>query len=383
MNHPAFISAENPRGLTSLKLSHFRCYSHLSLSLSGAPVVLTGANGAGKTNILEALSFLIPGRGFRRSKLIDIVHKGSGEPWGIATTLSNGAYTTAIGTGIEALDQGAERRVVKIDGKKVSGQASLAQHLNITWLTPHMDRLFSEGASGRRKFTDRLVYGFDPGHAQRVNQYEQALRERRRLLQERNFDQYWLNGLEETIASQGIAILVARQLMVEELTVALQQANDHFPQAELFMEGELEEFLKSHSALDAEDYFRKKLSGGRFLEAETGLTPLGPHKSDLTVIFSPKKQEAAFCSTGEQKALLLSIIMAASRLLSARKKSVPLLLLDEVIAHLDISRRSALFHALISLNMQVWLTGTDATLFNELQGNAQFFRVHAATVQEI
>lgn len=383
MNHPALISTENPRGLTSLKLSHFRCYPHLSLNLSGAPVVLTGANGAGKTNILEALSFLIPGRGLRRAKLTDVVRQGSAEPWAIATTLSQGDYTTAIGTGLETLDQGSERRVVKIDGKKVSVQAPLTQHLNITWLTPQMDRLFSEGASGRRKFTDRLVYGFDPGHAQRVNQYEQAVRERRRLLQERRFDPYWLNGLEETIASQGIAILVARQQMMEELTVALGQADDHFPQAELYMDGELEEFLKSHSALEAEDYFKKKLAEGRFLEAETGSTPLGPHKSDLTVIFSPKGQKAALCSTGEQKALLLSIIMAASRLLSARKNSVPLLLLDEVIAHLDISRRSALFHALISLNMQVWLTGTDAALFQELQGNAQFFHVHAATVQEM
>lgn len=383
MQNLALQTQKTCRGLTSLKLSHFRCYSNLALNLTEQPVVLTGENGAGKTNILEAISFLIPGRGLRRAKLTEIVQQGSQQPWAVATTLSQGNYSTAIGTGLETLEEGTERRVVKIDGKKISGQAPLAQHLNITWLTPQMDRLFTEGASGRRKFLDRLVYGFDPTHAQRVNQYEQALRERRKLLQERRMDPYWLNGLEDTIASHGIAILVARKHVVDELTLALREAEDHFPQATLFMEGVLETFLDTHSALETEDYFRKKLAETRNLEAETGSTPLGAHKSDLIVIFTPKGQKAAFCSTGEQKVLLLSIIMAASRLLSARKHSTPLLLLDEVIAHLDVARRSALFQVLVNLNMQVWLTGTDAVLFEELKDHAQFFHVQAGMVREI
>ncbi|MEB3701955.1 DNA replication and repair protein RecF [Candidatus Bealeia paramacronuclearis] len=371
------------RGLTSLKLTHFRCYASLALNLNGGPVILTGANGAGKTNILEAVSFFIPGRGLRRAKLKDVVQQGQTQSWAVSAILHQGDYPLTLGTGLEALEGHSERRVVKIDGKKISGQAPLTQHLNITWLTPQMDRLFSDGASQRRKFLDRLVYGFDPGHAGRVNQYEHALRERRKLLIDRRFDPFWLGGLEETIVSQGVAILVARYTVVRELNIALQEGDTYFPEATLFLEGELESFLETHSALETEDYYKKRLMETRRLESETGSTPLGPHKSDLVVIFTPKGQHAAFCSTGEQKALLLSIIMASSRLLSARKNSTPLLLLDEVIAHLDISRRSALFHALISLNMQVWLTGTDAALFAELQGSAQFFQVHAAQVQEM
>ncbi len=372
-----------------LTLTDFRGYGSARIQVAAAPVALFGPNGAGKTNLLEALSFLAPGRGLRRAKLGEIDRRGrtaegalgdpAGGAWAIHARLETPAGTLEIGTGREASEE-SERRVLLIDGEAAKSQGSLARHLGVVWLTPAMDRLFVEGGSARRRFLDRLVYGFDAEHAQRVSSYEQAMRERARLLRDGPMDETWLAAIEETMAETGIAIAAARRETVARLDQASAEAIGPFPAARLSLTGEIETLLERLPALGAEDDFRARLKELRGLDREAGITTLGPHRSDLRVRHAVSGMPAAEGSTGEQKALLISIVLAHARLQATLRDRAPLLLLDEVAAHLDPGRRAALFGEILRLGAQAWLTGTDAALFEGLRGHAQFFSVADAAL---
>jgi DNA replication and repair protein RecF len=278
-----------------------------------------------------------------------------------------------VGTGHDATAGG--RRIVQIDGEPVRGQARLGERLGVLWLTPSMDRLFVEGPGGRRRFLDRLVLGLDPAHGSRVAAYEQALRERARLLRDGPRDPAWLTALEEVMAGQGVAVAAGRREAVQRLDRACAEADGAFPRARLTLAGTVEGWLATMPALAAEAQFAALLAGNRQSDAETGATLLGPHRSDLHVGLAEKGIAAELASTGEQKALLISILLAHARLQQAVRGEPPLLLLDEVAAHLDASRRAALFDALLRLDGQAWLTGTDAALFAPLRREAQFLSV--------
>jgi DNA replication and repair protein RecF len=361
-----------------LALQNFRSYATAQLEVAGEAVVLAGPNGAGKTNLLEALSFLAPGRGLRRARLSEIDRREGGGAWAVSVQLATADGKVQIGTGRDAASDGGERRIVRIDGTPAKTQAELAKLASFVWLTPQMDRLFTEGASARRRFLDRLVLGFDPEHANALAAYERAMRERVRLLRDGPGDAAWLAALEETMAAQGVAIAATRHEVAARIDQASCAASGPFPQARLAMVGEVESWLASMPALAAEDLLRRRLAEQRRADAEAGVTIFGPHRSDLAVEHAGNGMPAPQCSTGEQKALLLAILLAQARLLAAARGAAPLMLLDEVAAHLDAERRAALFDALLDLKTQAWLTGTDAALFSALRGRAQFFAVAEA-----
>ena len=372
-----------------LDLNNFRNYRSLRLELDNIPVVLTGNNGAGKTNIMEALSFLAPGRGLRHAPLGDIAFIGNQaavDSWAVAVQFDSVDGPLKLGTGVENLkgrDQ-RSRRVISIDGVVTRGQSELAKHLSMVWLTPEMDRLFMEGSSGRRRFIDRIVFGFDPEHASRLSSYEQAVRARQRLLKENSTDTIWLSVLEETIASNGVALSAARKDVVTRLNAALsfrsEQTDVQFPGASLEVVGETDILLSTNPALAVEDRLRALMSSARQSDRVSGRTEHGPHRSDLVVINTDKNMPAEKCSTGEQKALLIAIVLAYAHLLTIDRQSTPIILLDEVAAHLDENRRSALAENIKNLGIQAWLTGTDESLFESFGGSAQYFKVVDAKV---
>jgi DNA replication and repair protein RecF len=369
--------------VTRLVLTEFRNYRTLRLATAPAPVVLTGANGAGKTNLLEGLSFLAPGRGLRRARLADIGRRPTASEavgpanWGVAATVATPDGPIDIGTGRDPeADPVSERRLVRIDGTPVRGQAELARRVGLAWLTPEMDRLFLEGASGRRRFLDRLTYGFVPDHAGHLGAYERALRERARLLRDTVMpDPAWLAALEHAMAENGVAVAAARRETVDRLNRAMTLGAGAFPRPAIAIEGTAEAWLGEGPALAAEDRLRALLAGSRRQDAEAGGAADGPHKSDLAVRHVDKDMPAALCSTGEQKALLVAIVLAAARLQAVERGAPPLLLLDEIAAHLDEGRRAALFDEILALGAQAWMTGTDRRLFDALDGRAQFFTV--------
>lgn len=363
-----------------LTLTDFRCYASARLAVTPLPVVLTGSNGAGKTNLLEAISFLAPGRGLRRAKLKEIDRQGSPGPWALSIELSTADGSIQIGTGRDAKSASGERRLVRIDSAPAKSQAELARLASLVWLTPQMDRLFTEGASARRHFLDRLVLGFDPEHASQLAAYERAMRERLKLLREGSADAAWLRALEEEMAAHGTAIAAARGETVARLDGACAATGGPFPQARLAMVDEVNLWLDRMPALAAEDELRRRLQAQRRIDGESGVTTFGPHRADFAVQHLGNGMPAALCSTGEQKALLLAILLAQARILTAQKGNAPIMLLDEVAAHLDTERRAALFAEILDLRTQVWLTGTDAALFAGLRGEAQFFAVADARI---
>lgn len=375
-----------------LDLSNFRCHRAARLEGDGRCVVLTGPNGAGKTNILEAVSFLAPGRGLRRARLLEIdfdpllageVDRSAAPaegPWAVAARLETAAGMIAIGTGRDAAGDGGDRRVVRIDGQTIKGQAALGQHLHLVWLTPQMDRLFQEGASPRRRFLDRLVFAFDPEHATRLSGYEQTLRERARLLRDGG-DAAWLAQLEQSMAEAGVAIAAARRDVAQRLDViAAAMPVGPFPVPRVSVTGTPEQWLDTLPSLAAEERLRAELAANRRIDAESGGAAVGPHRSDFVVSHAAKQVPAGRCSTGEQKALLIAVILAHARLQVELRGTVPILLLDEVAAHLDPIRREALFDAILSLGAQAWMTGTDPGFFAGLAGRAQFFNVAGGTI---
>lgn len=348
------------------------------------PVVLTGPNGAGKTNILEALSLLAPGRGLRRANLNEVSRAGSVGGWAVAAEVETPDGSVRLGTGFMPTEGGGrERRVVRVDGQAATNQNVLADVMNVYWLIPQMDGIFCDGTSERRRFFDRLVYVWDPAHAGRISAYETAMRERTRLLRDETHpDPVWLSALEDTMAERGIAVAAARLELIQRLAPASSRGLAPFPGAEMALAGDLESWLDNGPALAAEDRFRQALADGRRRDSETGRTASGPHRTDLTVRHAGTGQAADLCSTGEQKALLIAIILANATLRSAERGAVPLLLLDEVAAHLDGERRQALFDHLISLGAQTWFTGTDAELYQPLRSHAQMFRLEDGQIKD-
>ena len=390
------ISAPVQYSIARLTLTGFRSYAQLRLDVDERPVVLSGPNGAGKTNLLEAVSFLVPGRGLRNARLGEVARhaeESAQSPsvplWAVAATVRTPLGPVDLGTGREpgTAADGRDRRTVRVDGETARGQAALAEHLAAVWLTPRMDRLFVEGASARRRFIDRMVFGFDPAHAGRVSAFETASRERIRLLQGpsagRAADPAWLGALEETMAQRGVAITAARKDMAAKLAGFCEQPVGPFPGARIALEGAIEDWLDEGPALAAEDRFRAALAESRRRDAEGGRAAVGPQHSDLRVFDAKSGTPAAQSSTGQQKALLIAIVLASARMQAAERGRVPVLLLDEVAAHLDADRRQALFEELLALGAQVWLAGTDIETFAPLRGAAQFLGVADATVTPI
>lgn len=368
----------------TLHLAGFRSYHRADLAnLPPGAVVLHGPNGAGKTNVLEALSLLAPGRGLRGAKPGEIQKKtaapegGCTPAWSIAATLETPWGEARIGTGADPTRD--NKRLVRINGAPARAQAALGEYVAAVWLTPQMDRLFLDGAAGRRRFLDRLVFAFDPGHAGRVTRYENALRQRSKLLQDgRPADPAWLDALEITMAETGTALAAARVQMVEQLQDVCNREDSPaapFPLARLAVTGTLEDLLRRAPALEAEELLHARLRESRIRDALTGGAETGPHKSDLAVRYAAKNMPAAQCSTGEQKALLIGIVLAHGGLIGSAREMPPLLLLDEIGAHLDDARRAALYERLLATGGQVWLTGTDEALFTALRGRAAFFHV--------
>ncbi len=379
----SFSFAGNARlAVTRLVLSQFRSYAQAELATSARPVVLAGPNGAGKTNVLDAISLLSPGRGLRGAGLGDHIRKGPADAasnalWAVAATVLRGGESYDLGTGLALTATGSERRQMHLNGAPLTNTGELAELVQMIWLTPAMDRLFIEGASARRKFLDRLVLGFDAAHARRASRYETAMRERLRLLKFGPRDPAWLDGLENEMADAGVAIARARAEVVEHLSGALAERGSQgaFPCAHLALAGDADALLaRAHP----EDEYRARFARARMRDAEARRTTFGPHASDLVVRHTEKRMNASDCSTGEQKALLISIVLADARELSRRRdRLAPLILLDEVAAHLDAKRRKALFEEILALGAQAWMTGTDLSLFEGLGSDADIFLVNA------
>ena len=374
--------------VSSLTLTEFRSYRRTKIQTSGTRplVVLSGPNGAGKTNVLEALSYLAPGRGLRRAPLIEVTNQQASGPWAVAAALELDGETVKVGTGLEGTSADAiSRRLVRIDGEAATSTNVLGERWAVTWLTPQMDRLLSEAPSGRRRFLDRMVIGLYPDHSRQVGAYERVMRERNRLFADQGTgaDTAWLSALEARMAEHAVAVAVARLDFAGQLAGQLEVTDEGpFPRAELAIDGWLEGLIADGAvAVDAEAAYRDKLSGLRALDAARTRASEGVHKTDLVVTHSQKGMRGDLCSTGEQKALLIALVLANARLQAAQKGRAPLMLMDEVAAHLDAERRSALFEALGSLGSQCWLTGTDRSLFDGLEGRAEFFDVRDGQVQ--
>lgn len=369
--------------VTQLALANFRSYVRADLELSGQPVVLAGPNGAGKTNLLDAISLLSPGRGLRGAQLGEHTRKApqalaSDVLWAVSATIRRNSENYEIGTGLVS-SSGSERRAVHLNGGPAQNSADLAEIVQMVWLTPGMDRLFSDSASARRRFLDRLVLGFEPLHARRSLRYEQAMRERARLLRLGPRDPGWLSALEKEMAEAGIEIATARAGVVDRLNASLQQREkiSIFPAAQLALEGETDRLVAENIKVAVETQ-RASLVASRMRDAKSRRTTIGPHVSDLVARHTAKRMDARECSTGEQKALLISIVLANARELAAlRGGHAPLLLFDEIAAHLDARRRAALFEEILALGAQAWLTGTDLSLFENLDSHADIFLVEA------
>lgn len=375
MGQPAArVAAEGPV-VTRLALADFRNYRSLRLEPDVPIVALTGPNGSGKTNLLEALSLLAPGRGLRRARSGEITRHGAGADagWAVSATLSTPfGGSVDIGTGAGE----GERRVVRIDGAARRGQSALGPYVSALWITPRMDRLFADGAAERRRFLDRLVQTVDPAHSGRVAAYGNAMRQRLSILRDGRGDPAWLRALEAVMAGKGVAMAASRRDFVERLRVAMDRMEGPFPKAVLALAGDVDHWLAEGPALAAEERLASELVESRTRDAETGRSHVGPHRSDLEVADTARAMPASACSTGERKALLISVVLASARLPTVP----PLLLLDEVAAHLDAGRRAALYDGIGRAGGQAWLTGTDSSIFAPLAGRARHFRVEAGVL---
>jgi DNA replication and repair protein RecF len=364
-----------------LTLSNFRNYTHVALQAGPEPQVLIGANGAGKTNLLEAVSLLAPGQGMRRAAYPDLA-RGTGDGgWTVAAHTHTHMGPVDIGTGLLAENADSERagRIVRINGE-TAGAGALADYVEVVWVTPAMDGLFTGPGSERRRFLDRLILCFDPGYRTIAGRFERAMQQRNRLLADGVRDASRFEGLELLMAETGVAMAAARAEAVAALATIMAErtARDPtspFPAAGLALEGALEADLERLPAVEVEDSYIQRLGSGRERDRTAGRTLDGPHRSDLLVAHAPKAMPARLCSTGEQKALLIGLILAHAELVARRREGAPILLLDEVTAHLDAERRAALFAEILRLGAQAWMTGTDAEAFSWLAGKARFWRV--------
>jgi DNA replication and repair protein RecF len=365
-----------------LALTNFRSYHAASIDVDARPVVLVGPNGAGKTNLIEAISFLTPGRGLRRATLEEVAFSEGDGSWAVSAEVEGALGLATLGTGIEA--PGAEDalllRQCRIDREPVASVAAFADHLRMVWLTPSMDGLFNGPGSERRRFLDRLVLAVDAEHAGRVSALERSLRSRNRLLENPRPDSHWLDAVEHETAELAVAVAALRAETVRRLQGALAvpaQPASAFPSARIALQGWMEQALAEGTAVEVEDRYRGVLRDNRARDAQAGRTLDGPHLSDLAVTYAAKNIPAADASTGEQKALLIGLVLAHAGLVAGMTGFAPVLLLDEVVAHLDPARRQALYDSISALGSQVWMTGADPATFTGIAGRAQVFEVRA------
>jgi DNA replication and repair protein RecF len=371
------MSAARIRRLT---LTNFRSYRVAQIEVATGPVVLVGPNGAGKTNLIEAISFLAPGRGLRRATLDEVAFQEGNGSWAVSADVDGALGLATLGTGIEApaTEDAAVSRKCRIDREPAVSVAALSDHLRVIWLVPSMDAMFSGPASERRRFLDRLALAVDSEHSGRVAALERALRSRNRLLEGPRPDPHWLDAIEHETAEVAVAVAAQRAETVARLQQALAARDDPasvFPASEIALKGWIEELVRQRPALEVEDRYRAVLKDNRARDAAAGRTLDGPHLTDLTVTHARKGVPAADASTGEQKALLIGLVLAHASLLTEMSGFAPVLLLDEVVAHLDPQRRTALYGELERLGAQVWMTGADPAAFAELERRAEVFEV--------
>jgi DNA replication and repair protein RecF len=358
--------------LRRIRLTNFRNYHTAALDVDATTIVLVGPNGAGKTNLIEAISFLAPGRGLRRATLDEVAFSEGDGSWAVSAEIEGALGLATLGTGIDQPpDEGTIQRKFRIDREAVTSASAFADHLRILWLVPAMDSLFTGAPSERRRFLDRLVLAVAADHGSRVNALDRSLRSRNRLLEEPHPDPHWLDAVEHETAELAVAVASLRAETVQRLRAVLASRRDSaFPSAEIALDGWMEQLFAAHPAREIEERYRAVLRDNRPRDAAAGRTLDGPHLTDLKVIYAPKGVAAADASTGEQKALLIGLVLAHARLISDMTGHVPVLLLDEVVAHLDPARRGALQAELGQLGCQVWMTGADPALFIEIEPNA-------------
>lgn len=368
-----------------LSLTHFRNYRAASLETRGETVVLVGPNGAGKTNCLEAISFLSPGRGLRRATLEDVADNQGDGSWAVSAEVEGALGLATLGTGIDAPGgdgQDAASRRCRIDREPVNSATAFGDHLRMVWLTPSMDGLFLGAASERRRFFDRLVLAIDSEHSSRVSALDRALRSRNRLLEVRNYDDHWCAAIERETAELAVAVAATRGQTLTKLAATLRERGETsvFPSAQITLDGWMENALLAGPATAVEDRYRQILRDSRARDAAAGRTLDGPHLTDLKVTYAPKNMPARDASTGEQKALLIGLVLAHGRLVADMTGITPLLLLDEVVAHLDPGRRNALFIELAKLGAQVWMTGADPAAFADIGASGEVFDVDSGRI---
>ncbi len=367
-----------------LTLTNFRNYHAAALATEAKTIVLVGPNGAGKTNLIEAISFLTPGRGLRRAMLDEVAFSEGDGSWAVAAEVEGALGLATLGTGIERpIELGATAlRRYRIDREPVSSAAAFADHVRVVWLIPAMDGLFTGAPSERRRFLDRLVLAVDAEHGSRVNALERSLRSRNRLLEDPRPDPHWLDAVEHETAELAVAVAGLRVETMRRLAAGLAtRKGSAFPPAEIALDGWMEQLIPDHPAAAIEERYRAVLRDNRAQDAAAGRTLEGPHLTDLKVIYVDKAIPAADASTGEQKALLIGLVLAHARLIADMTGFSPILLLDEVVAHLDPARRGALHAELAQLGGQVWMTGADPALFVEIGDDAEMVEVSSGRLQ--
>jgi DNA replication and repair protein RecF len=379
-----------PSRIHRLTLTHFRNYRAASLQTRGDMVVLVGPNGAGKTNCIEAISFLSPGRGLRRATLDDVADNQGDGSWAVSAEVEGALGLATLGTGIGPQifseqgrsEEAAASRRCRIDREPVTSATAFGDHLRMVWLTPAMDGLFLGAASERRRFFDRLVLAIDSQHSSRVSALERSLRSRNRLLEVRNYDDHWCDAIERETAELAVAVAAMRGQTITRLAAMLRARDETsvFPSAAIMLDGWIENALIHEPATSVEDRYREILRNSRARDAAAGRTLDGPHLTDLRVIYAPKNMPARDASTGEQKALLIGLVLAHANLVAEMTGITPLLLLDEVIAHLDPNRRIALFDELAKLGAQVWMTGADPAAFANIGATGEIFDVDSGRI---
>lgn len=366
--------------ILNLSLNNFRSYSTLKLDTSKAPVVITGHNGAGKTNILEAISLLAPGKGLRGAKLKEFDNIYEQRPWTISALVGSGENQHRIGTSREEGQESSNKRIIKIDYETKNKSAELGSVFSLIYMVPNMDHTFTSGNSIRREFLDNITSIFDQHHHKRLGIYERYMRERRKILKTRRFDSHWLSSVENTMAEQAVIIGSSRKQVFQHIDKSIKTSDYPFPKANISVRGFIEDALDELPALQVEELFRRKLEETREMDFFSGKTNFGPHRSDLMVFHTQKGVLAENCSTGEQKLLLLSIILGSSLARYDWFGACPALLLDEIIAHLDEKNRHNLLSEIVNSGIQAWMTASEPSFFEKFHEKMQFFAVKNSTI---